>query len=87
MIKITHIYPSGPAQLDLTFSDGTTAHWSADALISRNTELTAPVVDPAYFNRAFIEAGALAWPNGLELSASALHEKLDQMGALDKIAA
>ena len=87
MIKITHICPSGPARLDLTFSDGSVAQWSADTLIARNTELTAPLADPTYFSRAFIEAGALAWPNGLELSPSALHKKLKEMGALHRAAA
>lgn len=87
MIKITHIHAAGAAQLDLTFSDGTIARWSADALIARETELTAPLADPAYFARAFIEAGALAWPNGLELSPAALHRRLYEKGALHKAAA
>jgi hypothetical protein len=87
MIKITHIRPSGPARLDLTYSDGSSGQWSAESLIARQTELTAPLADPAFFNRAFIEAGALAWPNGLELSPAALHQRLDEMGALRKAAA
>ena len=87
MIKITHIQPAGPAQLDLTFSDGSTARWSAADLIARNTELTTPLADPAYFSRAFIEAGALAWPNGLELSPAALHQRLGEVGLLRKAAA
>ncbi|MEC3912621.1 hypothetical protein U5A82_19725 [Sphingobium sp. CR2-8] len=87
MIKITHIQPAGPAQLDLTFSDGSTALWSAADIIARDTELTAPLADPIFFARAFIEAGALAWPNGLEFSASALHRRLTEAGALQKAAA
>jgi len=87
MIKITHIQSAGPAQLDLTFSDGSIARWSATDLIARDTELTAPLADPAYFARAFIEAGALAWPNGLELSPAALHQRLSEAGALRKVAA
>ncbi|MGL1833463.1 hypothetical protein ACKVEX_07640 [Rhodocyclaceae bacterium SMB388] len=31
--------------------------------------------DPVYFRRAFIDAGALCWPNGLELSAARVHEQ------------
>jgi hypothetical protein len=87
MIKLVHIQPAGDAQLDLTFSDGTTARWSAADLIARATVLTMPLSDPAYFARAFIEAGALAWPNGLEFSAMALHRRLDEAGALRKAAA
>lgn len=87
MIKLVHIRPAGDAEFDLTFSDGATARWSAADLIARNTELTAPLADPIYFARAFIEAGALAWPNGLELSPAALHQRLQEAGALRKAAA
>ncbi len=87
MIKLVHMQPAGDAQLDLTFSDGATARWSAADLIARATVLTIPLSDPAYSARAFIEAGALAWPNGLELSATTLHRRLDEAGALRKAAA
>ena len=36
---------------------------------------------------AFIEAGALAWPNGLELSADGLHRRLAEAGTLVRKAA
>lgn len=87
MIKLVQIRLAGDAEIDLTFSDGATARWSAADLIARNTELTAPLADPAYFARVFIEAGALAWPNGLELSPTALHRKLDEGGTLRRRAA
>ncbi|WP_448578034.1 DUF2442 domain-containing protein [Thermaurantiacus sp.] len=87
MIKLTHIAPAGPAELALTFSDGSHAIWSAAPLIARKTVLTEPLADPAYFARAFIESGALAWPNGLELSPAALHQRLAEAGALTRKAA
>jgi len=49
--------------------------------------MTRPLADPAYFGRAFIEGGALAWPNGFELSADALHQRLEASGALVRDAA
>lgn len=87
MIKLTHLEPAGAAELALRFSDGSRGLWSAAALISRDTELTRPLADPAYFRRAFIEGGALAWPNGLELSAPSLHRRLAEAGALVREAA
>ncbi|HYG46597.1 MAG TPA: DUF2442 domain-containing protein [Allosphingosinicella sp.] len=87
MIKLVAVRPSGDAELDLAFSDGATGRWSAVPLIERDTELTRPLAEPAYFRRAFIEAGALCWPNGLELSGHALHRKLDEDGKLVKDAA
>ena len=87
MIKLVSIRPAGASELDLVFSDGAAGRWSAAALIGRDTELTRPLADPAYFRRAFIEAGALCWPNGLELSAPGLHRKLDEAGKLSRDAA
>ncbi len=87
MIKLVQVKPEGPMSLSLTFSDGSTAHWSAAYLIARDTVMTRPLVDPAYFARAFIEGGALAWPNGFELSAPSVHRRLDEAGALLRSAA
>lgn len=87
MIKLISIRPAGEAMLDLAFSDGSGGRWSAAALIARDTELTRPLANSAYFARAFIEAGALAWPNGLELSAPSLHRRLEETGELKRKAA
>jgi hypothetical protein len=87
MIKLVSIVSAGDTELDLTFSDGSSGRWSAESLIARDTELTRPLAAPVYFARAFIEAGALAWPNGLELSAQSLHRRLDQAGNLRRKAA
>ena len=87
MIKIVSVKPAGPAELELTFSDGSYGRWSAADLISRDTVLTRPLADRDYFSRAFIEAGALAWPNGLELSPSSLHQRLKEAGQLRRQAA
>ena len=87
MIKLTRLAVQGDTTLLLTFSDGTAAQWSAAALIARDTGMTRPLADPAYFARAFIEGGALAWPNGFELSADALHQRLEASGALVRDAA
>jgi hypothetical protein len=87
MIKLIAIEPAGDSELALCFSDGSHGRWSAAALIARDTELTQALADAAYFRRAFIEGGALAWPNGLELSASSLHRRMAEAGALMREAA
>lgn len=83
MIKLTAIAPHGEATLELTFSDGSHGLWSAAEIIARRTVLTKPLADPAYFARAFIEAGALAWPNGLELAPWTLQASLRDAGLLE----
>jgi hypothetical protein len=87
MIKLTSIAVLTHPQIALTFSDGSSGTWSAVDIISRDTELTRPLADSTYFARAFVEAGALAWPNGLELAAHSLHRKLADAGLLRRQAA
>jgi hypothetical protein len=44
------------------------------ALLRRKGPLLEPLRDEAYFRRLFIDAGALCWPNGLELAPARLYE-------------
>ncbi len=87
MIELIAIKVAGERTLDLSFSDGAVGRWSADAIVARDTNLTRPLEDNAYFASAFVEAGALAWPNGLEFSATSLHAKMAAAGSLIRKAA
>ena len=88
MIKLTHCEHIGNLRLRLTFSDGQSGVWDgAELLASKDTPLTTPLRDPAVFARAFLENGALAWPNGLELAPWTLHQQMDAAGVLTKAAA
>ena len=42
-------------------------------LTSHSGPLLEKLRDPTYFARVFIDAGALCWPNGLEISPARLH--------------
>ena len=78
MIKLLDVKTIAPHQLELTFSDHSLGVFNgANYLASRQGPLLENLRDPAYFARCFIDAGALCWPNGLELSASRLHELVD----------
>jgi hypothetical protein len=55
--------------LELEFSDHTQGVFDAGVyLATRSGPLLDKLRDPAYFSRVFIDADALCWPNGLELS-------------------
>lgn len=82
MIKLVSIEPRSPHSLALHFSDGSHGEWSAAPIIARGTVMTRPLEDATYFARAFIDAGALAWPNGLDFSARMLRDELARDGKL-----
>jgi len=74
MIKIIAAHYQGDFHVALTFSDGKEGVFDGNSLLQRSGSLLEPLRDEAYFLRVFIDAGALCWPNGLELSPERLHE-------------
>jgi hypothetical protein len=88
MIKITSIELRGGYRLLLRFSDGSQGERDFSDLVAENGSLAKPLRDAAYFARAFTEDGSgLAWPNGLDLDAEALHDEMKAAGLLGMSAA
>lgn len=84
MIKLISVEPRDSRRLRLRFSDGAWGVFDFSDFISTATEMTTPLADEAFFARHFIEAGALAWPNGFDLSAASLYRRLDEAGELHR---
>ena len=76
MIKLIHAKYDGDYRVLLTFSDGHQALFDGQQLLQREGPLLDALRNEAYFKRVFIDAGALCWPNGLELSPLKLYETL-----------
>ncbi len=88
MIKITSIEARGGYRLRLRFSDGSEGERDFSALVAEAGSLVTPLRDSAYFARVFSEDGSgLAWPNGLDLDAQALHDAMRAAGELHAPAA
>ena len=68
MIKVIEARYCGNFQVALTFSDGTEGVFDGNAFLKQEGPLLDALRNELFFKRAFIDAGALCWPNGLELS-------------------
>ena len=84
MIKLVAIEPKSASTLLLRFSDGAWGEFDLGPFIAANTEMTGPLADPVFFRRCFIEVGALAWPNGFDLSAESLYRRLEKVWGLQR---
>lgn len=74
MIKVLNARLIAPFQIELDFSDHSQGVFDARVyLANRSGSLLEKLREPIYFQRFFIDAGALCWPNGLELSPARLH--------------
>ncbi len=82
MIKLIAVEPKGERRLLLRFSDGAWGIQDFMPFVEAGTSMTEPLRDAAFFATAYIELGALAWPNGFDLSAESLHQRLSDAGAL-----
>ena len=69
VIKVLTSKSTAPFTLELTFSNSETGVFDATSyLAEKSGSLLTPLKTAAYFERCFVDAGALCWPNGLELS-------------------
>lgn len=72
----------GAYRLWLQFTDGLAGEWDFSALATDARPVTEPFREPAYFEKVFLDFGALTWPNGFDWSPEALHADMAAAGAL-----
>ena len=87
MIEITKVEHVSDFRLRVHFSDGSVGERDFSSLLTRSGSMVQPLKDPAYFARAFVELGALAWPNGYDLDPIELHDDMARAGELTREAA
>jgi hypothetical protein len=81
MIKLIAARYLGNFKLTLEFSDGAVGEFDGGVLLQRSGPLLEPLRNETYFRRCFVDAGALCWPNGLELSPARLRESVSLLAA------
>ena len=87
VIKLLEATYLGDKCIGLLFSDGGHGVFNVQAYCAtRQGPLLTPLEDEDYVQRFLIDAGALGWPNGLELSPERLYE-LSQARAPDTLVA
>ena len=74
MIKLTRVHYLNNQQFELNFSDGHEGVFDfAKYRATRHGPLLDKLNSEQELKRAFIEAGALSWPHGLEISPQRLY--------------
>lgn len=87
IVKVVAARPLGGYRVHVTFSDGSAGTRDFADLIAEGGAMVEPLADEAMFARVFVEMGVLAWPNGLDLDAIALHDEMRVAGLLGRRAA
>ena len=87
MIKLVAADYVNDHEIRLRFSDDSHGVFDFTHFLEARTPMTELLRDPAFFRRFYLELGALAWPNGFDLSASSLQQGLDEGGRLRRSSA
>jgi hypothetical protein len=66
-------------RLFVRFADGTSGKVQLD--LSELSGVLAPLLDPAFFERAFVDHGAVAWPGDIDLAPDAMYEQVVKQGS------
>ena len=68
-------------QLTVTFNDGLSGIVDVSALVNQpDAGVFEALRDPAFFAQAYLDCGAVAWPNGADLAPDAMHKEIRRSG-------
>jgi len=68
-------------QLAATFNDGLTGIVDVFALVhGLDAGVFEALRDPAFFARAYLDCGAITWPNGADLAPNAMYKEIRRSG-------
>lgn len=87
LTKVTTIERLSGFQLRLPFNDGSSGTHDFATLVDEPGSSIAPLRDPAYFARVFLELGAPTWPNGFDIAPEWLRREMAEAGELTRTAA
>lgn len=76
--NITHVFPESHLTLLVRFEDGLMG--KARFLPSRLTGLFEPLKDADFFNKVFINHGAVTWPRQLDFAPDAMYDEIKEHG-------
>lgn len=68
-------------RLAVTFNDGSSGIVDISALVhGQDAGVFKALRDPAFFATAYLDCGAVAWPNGADLAPDAMYKEIRRSG-------
>jgi hypothetical protein len=86
-VDVVRAEPRGAFRVYVRFSNGEEGVRDFSDMIAEGGPMVEPLRDQAFFARVFVDDGVLAWPNGFDLDAIALHDEMKKAGLLHRTAA
>jgi len=86
-VDVVRAEPRDVYRVHIRFSNGEEGVRDFSDMIAEGGPMVEPLRDQAFFARVFIDDGVLAWPNGFDVDAIALHDEMKKAGLLRRTAA
>lgn len=80
--QITRVRPVGGYRIAVEFADGAAGEHDLAWALEKVGPMNAPLRDQAFFDRVSVEAGALTWPNGFDLSPWNIRKRMEDAGEI-----
>jgi hypothetical protein len=71
---VVEVIPEPNYRLFVRFKDGLAGHIKLES--GQLTGALAPLLDPQFFSRVYIDYGAVAWPGEIDLAPDAMYAQL-----------
>lgn len=75
---VVEVTPEPDLKLQVRFADGTRGLVRFEE--GHLTGVFEPLKSPEFFNQAFVDAGAVAWPGDVDLAPDAMYREIKQRG-------
>lgn len=83
LVKVLSVEAAGDHRLRVRFSNGREGICDLSGMVGQDRPMLKPLADPEFFARAFVQTGTIAWPNGFDIDAIALHDEMLKSGQLE----
>jgi hypothetical protein len=87
MTKVIGVERLGGYRLLIRFSDGSFGEHDFSGMTGEAGPMLAPLRELSYFQRVFLDFGALTWPNGFDIAPEWLRREMEAAGELRRDAA
>jgi hypothetical protein len=86
IVKVVNVEPVGGFRLKVRFSNGQGGIADFSNMVAEGGAMVTPLAQPGFFKRVFLQNGVLAWPNGFDIDAIALHDEMQEANLLSAAA-
>ena len=87
MVHVKSVKSLGDFRLRIAFDDGSAGEHDFVSMVNESGPMVEPLRDPNYFQRVFLDFGALTWPNGFDACPDWRHQQMERAGELSREAA